>query len=77
MTKLPKLKIKGLGWDASEEIRDFDQGKYLPFDYDYVIIVVEEQVVRSHEDLVQLVALDRYKNKEYLEIKFLPIIVGG
>lgn len=76
MTKLPKLKVKGLGWDVSEEIRDFEQAKYLPFGHN-LIIVVEGQVIESYEDLVQLAAQDRYKNKEFLEVMFLPIIVGG
>lgn len=76
MTKLPKLKVKGLGWDISEEIRDFEQAKYLPFGHN-VIIVVEGQVIESYEDLIQLAAQDRYKDKEFLEVMFLPIIVGG
>jgi len=77
LKKLPKLIIRGLGWDTSEEIRDFDQAKYLPFGSDDLVIVVEEQVVRSLEDLLQLVALEQYKDKEYLEIKFLSVVVGG
>ncbi len=76
MTKLPKLKIKGLGWDSTEEIRDFEQARYLPFGQD-VTIVVEDQVVGSYEDLVRLAHLNHYKNKEFLDIKFLSIIVGG
>ena len=60
MTKLPKLKIKGLGWDASEELRDFDQAKYLPFGQD-VTVVVEDKVVGSYEDLVQLISSHHYE----------------
>jgi hypothetical protein len=77
LSKYPKLKIRGLGWDASEEIRDFDQAKYLPFGNDDLIIVVEDQVINSLEDLLKLVTLDEYKGKEYLEIKFLSVIIGG
>ena len=73
----PKLKIIGLGWDTSGEFRDFDQAKYLPFGRDDLVIVVEEQVVRSLEDLLQLVSIEKYKDKEYLEIKFLSVVVGG
>ena len=76
MTKLPKLKVKGLGWDVSKEICDFEQAKYFPFGHD-VVIVVEGQVIRSYDDIIQLVAQDRYKDKEFLEVMFLPIIVGG
>ncbi len=76
MTKAPKLKVKGLGWDVAEEVRDFEQARYFPFGSD-VIIVVEDEVIRSYDDLVQLVAKGRFKDKEYLEVMFLPIIVGG
>lgn len=76
MTKLPKLKIKGLGWDVSEEIRDFEQAKYLPFGQN-VIIVVEGHAIRSYEDLVRLASQDRHRNKEFLEVKFLELLRGG
>lgn len=76
MSKLPKLKVKGLGWDVSEEIRDFEQAKYFPFGHD-VIIVAEGQVITSYDDLVQLVDQEDYKNKKFLEVMFLSIIVGG
>ena len=51
------MKVKGLGWDASKEICDFDQAKYFPFTRD-LINVVERQVIGSYEDLLQLVAQD-------------------
>ena len=65
MNKLPKLKIKGLGWDVSEQSLDFDQAKYLPFGQD-VTVVVEDQVVSSYEDLVQLISSHHYEYKEFL-----------
>ena len=77
MSTSPKLKIKGLGWDTSEEIRDFDQAKYLPFGSDDLVIVVEDRVVRSLDDLLQLVSLEEFKDKEYLEVTFLSVIIGG
>ena len=76
MTELPKLKVTGLGWDVSEEIQDFKQDKHFHFGHD-VIIVAEGEVIRSYDDLVQLVAQERYKDKKFLEVMFLPIIVGG
>ena len=76
MTELPELKVTGLGWDVSEKIQDFKQAKHFPFGHD-VIIVAEGEVIRSYEDLVQLVAQERYKDKKFLEVMFLPIIVGG
>lgn len=76
MSKLPKLKINGLGWDVCDEIRDFEQAKYLPFGHN-VIIAVEGQVIGSYEDLIQLAAQDRHKGKEFLEVKFLELLRGG
>ena len=76
MPNFPKLKAKGLGWDDSGEIRDFEQARYFPFSQG-LVIVVEDQVVESYEDIIRRVDQDRFKEKELLEVKFLPIIVGG
>ncbi len=76
MAKLPKLKVKGLGWNVGEEIRDLEQARHFPFRHS-VVITVEGQVVRSYEDLLQLIDQERYKDKEFLEVMFLPILGGG
>ena len=73
MSNLPKLKVKSI---SGEEIRDFEQGKYLPF-CDYVLILVEGKVINSYEEFVQLVAQDRYKDKEFLEVTLMPLVMGG
>jgi len=44
LEKLPKLKARGLRWDVSKEIRDFEQAKYLPFDNSLMIIVVDDRL---------------------------------
>ena len=77
MTKLPKLKVQGFRSDVPEEIRDFEQAKYFPFSLDGLVIVVEGEVVRDYEGFAQLVAQERNKDKEFLEVIFLPIIEGG
>ena len=74
--KLPKLKVDGLGWDVSKEICDFEQAKYFPYTEE-LVIVAEGQVIQSYEDLVRLFDQGRFKDKELLEVSFLPIIVGG
>lgn len=76
MTDLPKLKVKGLGWEDKEEIRDFEQARYFPFHSD-LIVVVEDHIIRSYDELVKLLEQGKFKGKEYLEVMFLPIIVGG
>jgi hypothetical protein len=76
MDKMPKLKVNGLGWSNSPELVDFEQARYFPYCND-LIITVEDQVINSYNDLVQLASAGTYKDKEYLEVVFLPMIVGG
>ncbi len=76
MSRLPKLKVKMHIGHSSEEISDFEQGRYLPFS-DHVLILVEGQVINSYEELVQLVAQDCYKDKESLEVVVTSAIGGG
>lgn len=76
MAKLPKFRVKSLGWNMREEIRDLEQARHFPFRHG-VIIMVEGEVVRSYDDLVQLLEQGRYKDREFLEVMFLPIMGGG
>ena len=77
MSKLPKLRVLNPFWDVAEEIRDFEQGKYLPFNAGTFWIVVEDQVIGSYEALVRLAAEDCHKDKESLEVRFVDISTGG
>ena len=76
MNELPRLKISGLGWENAGQLLDFEQAKYFPYSQD-LIISVEDQVVNSFEEMVQLVTRGPLKNKDYVEVIFLPVIVGG
>jgi len=76
MSKLPKLKVKLLIGRMSEDVRDFEQAKYLPF-CQHVQIFVEGQLINSYEELVQLAAQDSYKAKESLEVVVTSAIGGG
>ena len=77
MKKLPKLKVEGLGWDVTKRMCDFEQARYFPYDSRDLTIVVEQQVIRSYEDLLKLVSHEDYKERDILNVKFLPVIVGG
>jgi hypothetical protein len=72
----PKLKVKGLGWDAGEDIRGFEEAIYFPFCSE-LTITVEGEVIGSYEDLVKLAEKECHRDKEFLEVIFLPLIVGG
>ena len=77
MAKLPKLKVKLPFGDASEDICEVEQAKYR-FSYSgEVLVVVEGQVVNSHEELVELASRDDYQDKEFLEVELLPALMGG
>ena len=78
MSRLPKLKLKKDFGYPFEEIRDFEQAQYFLFSYGTsAIVVVEDQVVNSYEELVQLAAQDCYKDKEFLEVLLLSTVVCG
>ncbi|MBW1862350.1 MAG: hypothetical protein JRJ02_08255 [Deltaproteobacteria bacterium] len=75
--KLPRLRVEGLGWDVTKEICNFDQAGHFPFDSRDLVVVVEQQVIRSYEDLLKLVSGEDYRHMDILDVKFLPVIVGG
>ena len=58
---------------VTEAIYEFEQGKTLPFTK--FLISVEGKMVRSFEEL-QKIAADN-QDKEFLEVKFIPIFGGG
>jgi hypothetical protein len=76
MSFVPKLKISGLGWGESGELYDFERAQYLPFDRD-MVITADNNIIHSYEDLVELSKSEPFRTREFLEITFLPIIVGG
>ncbi len=78
MSKLPKLKLKKPFGYPFEEVRDFEQAQYFLFSYGAnAVVMVEDRIVNSYEELVQLAAQDYYKGKESLEVQLLPAVIGG
>jgi len=77
MVKLPKLKVEGLGWEAFSGTHDFEKARYFPFGQNVVIAVEDEYFVQSYEDLVYLAERPELRERDYLNIKFFEIIVGG
>jgi hypothetical protein len=75
MAKSPELVIKPFG-NPSEYICDLEEAKnYLNFDGG--VILIEGRMIHSYEEFVQVVAQDKYKNKESIEVVLLPTIIGG
>jgi hypothetical protein len=77
MPGLPKLKVIRSAWsDQPEEIQSFEQAKDFPY-HEELVIVAEGRQINSYEDLVLLAQQERYGKQEYIEVIFLPMIVGG
>ncbi len=79
MSKLPKLKVTDCsGYGApKQEIIDFEQARDL-LDFDSTVqVIVEGQVLADYDELVQLAAQDRYKDKEFLKVEVMEMIGGG
>ena len=54
------------------------QAKYRFSDGGDVLVMVEGNLVRSYEELVQLASQDEYRDRELLEVELLPMaVVGG
>jgi len=77
MSKLPKLKVNWGSWGKNVGIYNFEQAKYLPLFNSPTLVVGEGQVINSYEELVQLAAQNRYKDKESLELLVVKAIGGG
>ena len=77
MKKLPKLMVEGLGWDVTKKMCEFEQARYFPYDSRDLTIVVEQQVIRSYEALLELVSHEDYRDRVFLNVKLLPVIAGG
>jgi len=78
MTALPKLKITK-SWEPTQEVQDLDKARDSLFAYGSgMIILVEGRSIVSYEELVQLVRMDDYKDREFLEVVMVPASpVGG
>ena len=77
MSKLPKLKVKLNFGYPNEDICELEQAKYR-FSYGGgVVVVVEGQVVNSHEELLELATHDNYKDREFLDVLLIADIPAG
>ena len=75
MANLPKLRVQGLGCNELTGTYDFEKARDFPFGQ--CILVVEEQVIGSYEDLVRLAEQPEYEERDFLNVELLDIIAGG
>ena len=76
MAKSPKLKIKNTLHNVSEGVHELEKGRDLPF-CEHILIVVEDYVINTYEELLDLAAQDNYKDKEFLDVKILDVLSDG
>ena len=77
--KLPKPKImypEGYPVGPREEICELEQAKYR-FNYSETVVMLEESIVHSYEQLVQLTSQDEYEDREFLQVELLPPAIEG
>jgi hypothetical protein len=77
MANLPKLKVNKSAWsNEPEQVQTLEEAKSFPF-HEELIIVAEGKQINSYDDLLNMVQQEPFRNKEYLEVFFLPMIFGG
>jgi PDZ domain-containing secreted protein len=72
---MPRLLVKFFG-DPGEDIYELEDAKYL-LDFTDRIVVVDGQEIRSYDELVKIVKLDKYRDMEFIEVVQIPAIMGG
>ncbi len=76
-SKQPKLRIKR-AWNPTEEVHEMAQAQQLLFDRGPdMLILVEGQLVRSYDELVELTKQAPYKDKDSLEVVITPLWPSG
>ncbi len=63
---------------VEDDICDLDQARYrLDWKNETYIIAVDGQVINSFDELARLAASDKYRDREFLEVRLLPYVEGG
>lgn len=78
MSSLPKLKIQSfLEPESKVKICDLGQAEsYINYGVEMVVLM-EGNLIHSHQELAELVRKEPYRDKEFLEVTILPVIEGG
>jgi hypothetical protein len=75
---LPKLRIKLPSPNAAEDICNLQEAKYrFNWGHEPFLILVEKQPVSSYEELIEFAKLNRFKDREFLEVELQPLLAGG
>jgi hypothetical protein len=76
--KLPKLKIRLPSPNGAEDICDLQEAKYrFNWGHEPFLILVEKKPIASYEELMEFVKMNRFKDREFLEVELQPLLAGG
>jgi hypothetical protein len=76
MPRLPKIKLKLPSGNPDEYVFNLEEARqYLNFHEG--VFTIEGQGVQSYDELVLMASQDKYRDKEFIEIKLLQPIDGG
>ncbi len=76
MPESPKLRVKNPAMGIVGDIYELEQARSLFSSGDMALITVEDRVIRSYDELVELTRKEPYKDKEFLEVR-VELMVGG
>lgn len=71
-----KLRIKS-SQNKTEQIIDIDQAREWDYYEPSSLVVVENQLVRSYQELLEIAAGDSAKGKDILDVNFMVTLTGG
>jgi hypothetical protein len=75
---LPKLRIKLPSPNSVEDICDLHEAQHrFNWGHEPFLILVEKKPVASYEELIEFAKLNRFKDKEFLEVELQPLLAGG
>ena len=75
---LPRLRIKLPSQGAAEDICDLQEARYrFNWGHEPFLILVEKQPISSYEELIDFVKLNRFEDREVLDVELQPLLAGG
>jgi hypothetical protein len=71
-----KQQLKFTSLDGTVKYMSLDEGRDFLFKGSRPM-VVEDELVRTYEELLAFAAREENRNKEFLEVKYLELVDGG
>lgn len=72
-----KLRIKGTFESQESFVVELEEVKSWKYDDPWKMVVVENHLVGSYEQLLEIVSQERFKDKDALDVCFVHFVTGG